>query len=170
MTLTLMQGHSLSAKAKNLCCVLLATKQAIIIKLVTTVGHYFTWTCHWLCKRFIYSCLSCFSLCVFVRVWCVYVYYTLIVLVDIYMIFFACLNVRSITRTGWSTGSSGPNATVLEYKKIWVQVLTERSTVTLSKKQKKTSMVVQVLAFHCIVQWLLVLICTTSTDDCLTTF
>ena len=40
MTLTLMQGHSWSAKAKNQCCMHLATKQVISIKLATTVGHF----------------------------------------------------------------------------------------------------------------------------------
>ena len=40
MTLTLMKGHSGLAKAKNQGCMLLATKQAISIKLATTVGHF----------------------------------------------------------------------------------------------------------------------------------
>ena len=40
MTLTLMQGHSGLAKAKNERCMLSATKQAISIKLATTVGHF----------------------------------------------------------------------------------------------------------------------------------
>ena len=40
MTLTLMQGHSGSAKAKNQRCMLSATKQAISIELATTVGHF----------------------------------------------------------------------------------------------------------------------------------
>ena len=38
--LTLMQGHSGSAKAKNQRCTLSATKQAKSIKLATTVGHF----------------------------------------------------------------------------------------------------------------------------------
>ena len=39
MTLTLMQGHSGSAKAKTQRCMLSATKQ-LSIKLATTVGHF----------------------------------------------------------------------------------------------------------------------------------
>ena len=49
MTLTLMQGHSGSAKAKkNRFCMLLATKQAMSIELATMVGHsrYVTLTLH----------------------------------------------------------------------------------------------------------------------------
>ena len=54
MILTLMQGHSGSAKAKNLRCMLAATKQAISIKLATTTGQFyvtltlqtFTWLDH----------------------------------------------------------------------------------------------------------------------------
>ena len=38
MTLTLMQGHSTSAKATNQLCMLSSTKQAISIKLATEVG------------------------------------------------------------------------------------------------------------------------------------
>ena len=41
MTLTLMQGHSGLAKAKYQRCMLSATKQAISIKLATTVGLFF---------------------------------------------------------------------------------------------------------------------------------
>ena len=41
ITLTMMQGHSGSAKAKNQRCMLSATKQAIRIKLSTTVGLFF---------------------------------------------------------------------------------------------------------------------------------
>ena len=41
MTLTLLQGHSGSAKAKNQRCILLATEQAITIKLATTVSLIF---------------------------------------------------------------------------------------------------------------------------------
>ena len=33
-------SHSGSTKAKNQCCVLLATKQAISVQLATTVGHF----------------------------------------------------------------------------------------------------------------------------------
>ena len=40
MTVTLMQGHSGSAKEKIQRCMLSATKQAITIKLATTVGHF----------------------------------------------------------------------------------------------------------------------------------
>ena len=40
MILTLMQGHSGSAKAKNHPCMLSATNQAISIKLATTVSHF----------------------------------------------------------------------------------------------------------------------------------
>ena len=40
MTLTLMQGHSGSAKARNQRSMLSATKQAISIKLATKVGHF----------------------------------------------------------------------------------------------------------------------------------
>ena len=40
MTLTLMLGHIGSAKAKNQRLMLSATKQAISIKLATTVGHF----------------------------------------------------------------------------------------------------------------------------------
>ena len=40
MTLTLMQGHSGSAEAKNQRCMLSATKQTISIKLATMVGHF----------------------------------------------------------------------------------------------------------------------------------
>ena len=40
MTLTLMQHHSGSAKQKHQRCMLLATKQAISIKLATMVGHF----------------------------------------------------------------------------------------------------------------------------------
>ena len=40
MTLTLMQGHSGSGNVKNQCCLLSATKQAIRIKLATTVSHF----------------------------------------------------------------------------------------------------------------------------------
>ena len=40
ITLTLMQGHSGSAKAKNQCGMLSATKQTIRIKLATTVGDF----------------------------------------------------------------------------------------------------------------------------------
>ena len=40
MLVTLMQGHSGSAKAKNHHCVPSATKQAISIKLATMVGHF----------------------------------------------------------------------------------------------------------------------------------
>ena len=43
VTLTLMQVHSGSAKAKSQRCILSATKQAISIKLATTVGHFFRW-------------------------------------------------------------------------------------------------------------------------------
>ena len=39
MTLTLMQGHGGSTKAKNQRCMLSATKQAINIERATTVGH-----------------------------------------------------------------------------------------------------------------------------------
>ena len=38
MTLTLMQGHSGWEKAENQRCMLLATKQAVSIKLATKVG------------------------------------------------------------------------------------------------------------------------------------
>ena len=38
-TFTLMQGHSGLAKLKNQRCMLSITKQAISIKLATTVGH-----------------------------------------------------------------------------------------------------------------------------------
>ena len=41
MTLTLMQGHSTSAKATNQLCMLSSTKQAISIKLATEVGGVF---------------------------------------------------------------------------------------------------------------------------------
>ena len=41
ITLILMQGHSGLAKVKNQYCMLSATKQAIIIQLATTVGHFF---------------------------------------------------------------------------------------------------------------------------------
>ena len=41
MTLTMMQVHSGPAKAKNQCCMLSATKQAISIQLATVVGHLF---------------------------------------------------------------------------------------------------------------------------------
>ena len=41
MTLTLMPGHSGSAKAKYQRCMLSATKQAISFKLATTVGHFY---------------------------------------------------------------------------------------------------------------------------------
>ena len=40
MTLTLMQGHSGSGKAKNQLCMLSATEQTISIKLATRVGHF----------------------------------------------------------------------------------------------------------------------------------
>ena len=40
MTLTLIQGHSGSAKAKNQRCILSTTKQAVNI-LATTVGHFY---------------------------------------------------------------------------------------------------------------------------------
>ena len=40
MTLTLMQGHSGSTKAKNQHCMLSETKQAVSIKLAATVGHF----------------------------------------------------------------------------------------------------------------------------------
>ena len=55
-TLTLMQGHSGLAKAKNQHCMLSATKQAISIKLATMVGWCFFFTWPWLCK-----CLYGFS-------------------------------------------------------------------------------------------------------------
>ena len=42
ITLTLMQGHSGSAMAKNQRCMISATKQAISIKFGATVGHVFT--------------------------------------------------------------------------------------------------------------------------------
>ena len=38
--MTLMQGHSGSGKAQIQHCMLSATKQAISIKLATTVGHF----------------------------------------------------------------------------------------------------------------------------------
>ena len=42
MTLTLMQGHSGSANAKNQCCCMpSATKQAISIKIATNAGHFY---------------------------------------------------------------------------------------------------------------------------------
>ena len=41
-TLTLMEGYSGSAKAKNQNCMLSATEQAKTIKLTTMVGHYVT--------------------------------------------------------------------------------------------------------------------------------
>ena len=41
MTLTLMKSHSGSAKANNQRCMLPASKQAISIKLATTVGHLY---------------------------------------------------------------------------------------------------------------------------------
>ena len=41
MTLTLMQGHSGSAKEKIQRCMLSAAKQAISIKLATMVGHFY---------------------------------------------------------------------------------------------------------------------------------
>ena len=40
MGLTLMQGHSGSATAKHQRCIISTTKQAISIKLTTTVGHF----------------------------------------------------------------------------------------------------------------------------------
>ena len=40
MTLTLMQGHSALANAKNQRCMLSATKQAMSTKFATTVGHF----------------------------------------------------------------------------------------------------------------------------------
>ena len=50
MTLTLMHGHSGSAKAKNESCMLSATKQSRSIILATNVGHFFyvtlTLTCN----------------------------------------------------------------------------------------------------------------------------
>ena len=46
MTLTLMQGHSGSAKAKNQRCMLSETKQAISIKLATTVDLFFKYILH----------------------------------------------------------------------------------------------------------------------------
>ena len=48
LTLTLMQGHGGSAKAKTQCW-FSTTKHARSIKLSTMVGLFFTWP--WLCKR-----------------------------------------------------------------------------------------------------------------------
>ena len=41
MTLTCMQGHSGTAKAKNQRCMLSAAKPAISMKLATKVGHFY---------------------------------------------------------------------------------------------------------------------------------
>ena len=55
LILTLMQGHSGSAKAENQRCMLLATKPAISIKLATTVGHFL----HDLDLDFANVCMAC---------------------------------------------------------------------------------------------------------------
>ena len=59
MTLTLMQGHSGSAKIKIQCWIISTSKQSTSIKLATTVGHFFT--SPWLWKR-LYGLTICFSL------------------------------------------------------------------------------------------------------------
>ena len=75
MTLTLMQGHSESAKAKIQRCMLLATKQAISIALATTVGHFYVTLALQtflimpnglailICFRFFYVRVCCVSVC-----------------------------------------------------------------------------------------------------------
>ena len=59
MTLTLMQAHSGSAKAKNQRCMLSATKQAISIKL-STVGFFFFNVTLTLTANVYMACPSCF--------------------------------------------------------------------------------------------------------------
>ena len=68
MTLTLMQGHSESAKACSQRCMLSATKQAISLKLATTVGHFLSdrdldlASVYMVCPACCFSCYDSLSL------------------------------------------------------------------------------------------------------------
>ena len=63
MTMTLMQGRNGSAKAKNQRYMLSATKQAISIKLATTVGHFYATLTLTLHKCIYIAYPTCFLLC-----------------------------------------------------------------------------------------------------------
>ena len=77
MTLTLMQYHSGSAKAKNQRCMLSATKQAISIKFATTVDHSLCdfdldfanvdMACHYFCTSLLLLSVKCFCHLLIVR-------------------------------------------------------------------------------------------------------